>query len=593
MKKFLYKISLPILCGVVLAGCSKSNVSPPTPLEEIAPTNVTVDVKWYTPTGNGDGGLDNYYLAPEYANGKIFVPNQNGKIWALDVETGETVWRKNVGMSISSRPNSVANAVIFGSMRGDLIVLDTDNGELLWGADLPSSLLSQPTVYGNGVYTYTHDGSVSAYDLTTGLQTWTQSNNIPDLMLPIDSSPIVLNNTVMVGSSFGSVLGFSADEGDRTINVPVAIPRGVSPAEKMVDIVANPIVYGNLVIFASYQGAIVALEKDTGRMAWAKKSSVISNIDINDNTIYTTQDDSQIKAFDVADGHTVWTQDILKWRDISNSVYYKGMIVVADYQGYLHFFNALNGNYLGRYKLTPESKIFENGIRGPILATEKGIAIEANNGDTYLVDAKSDSVIYSNILSDHEVNKGKTPEHIDVVEIPVANVATAASLAAISEANIKKMEDQSNADTSIENSTNAPTDTENTPAKLGDESAIDNTTNATATTKTAPVTTSTDVVESNNDTDATTTKITPVTTPTGVVKSSDDTNTAVATTAKLGDDSAIDNIADVTNTAVETTPAKASSKETNSTPAETTKLNEVVPIESKPIRTATIIVADF
>ncbi len=570
MKKFLYKISLPILCGVVLASCSKSNIPPPTPLEEIVPTNVTVDVKWYTPTGNGDGGLDNYYLAPEYANGKIFVPNQNGKIWALDIETGETVWRKNVGMSISSRPNSVANAVIFGSMRGDLIVLDTENGELLWGADLPSSLLSQPTVYGNGVYTYTHDGSVSAYDLTTGLQTWTQSNNIPDLMLPIDSSPIVLNNTVMVGSSFGSVLGFSADEGDRTINVPVAIPRGVSPAEKMVDIVANPIVYGNLVIFASYQGALVALEKDTGRMAWAKKSSVISNIDINDNTIYTTQDDSQIKAFDVSDGHTVWTQDILEWRDISNSVYYKGMIVVADYQGYLHFFNALNGDYLGRYKLTPESKIFENGIRGPILATEKGIAIEANNGDTYLVDAKSDSVIYSNILSDHEVNKGKTPEHIDVVEIPVANVATAASLAAISEANIKETEDKNNADAE-DSATDTPTDTEDTPAKLGDDSAIDNTADiTTATTETTPITTSTDVVESGDDTDA-----------------------AVATTAKLGDDSAIDNTADVSVATTETTPAKAPSKETSNTPAETTKLNEVVPVESTPKRTATIIVADF
>ena len=80
--------------------------------------------------------------------------------------------------------------------------------------------------------------------------------------------------------------------------------------------------------------------------------------------------------------------------------------MVADFEGYLHFFNSLNGNYLGRYKLTPESKIFNHGISAELIPTEKGIIVQSENGRVYLVDAYSDKVIYDSILSDYKVDKG-------------------------------------------------------------------------------------------------------------------------------------------------------------------------------------------
>ena len=107
-----------------------------------------------------------------------------------------------------------------------------------------------------------------------------------------------------------------------------------------------------------------------------------------------------------------WTNDTLKWRKITAPIYYKGLIVVADFQGYLHFFNSLNGNYLGRHKLTPESRIFDHGISAELIATEKGIIIQAENGTVYLVDAYSDNVIYDTILSDYKVDRGSEIDHI-------------------------------------------------------------------------------------------------------------------------------------------------------------------------------------
>ena len=405
MKKFKIGITALILTTLI-AGCSKSNVPPPTPLVEIPPNKVHVNVIWSTSTGNGNANLGNYNIAPTSKGNVVFVPNQNGKFYALDLTTGKVLWKKNIKENISTQPNFKSNAVVFGTMKGKLIALDTTNGHKLWTAIMPSSLLSRPTIFGKYVYTHTHDGSISAFNIKTGLVVWDATNTTPEIILPDNSSPIVLNNTVMVGTSFGTVLGFTAEDGERTINIPIAIAHGSSPAEKMVDIAADPLLYKNFIVFASYQGAIVTLNKDNGHMIWAKKSSIVNNIAINDDKVFTTQADSTIKVFNIETGATIWTQHLLSWRGLSSPIYYKGMVVVADYEGYLHFFSAAKGLYLGRYKLTPSSKFFNRGVSRQLVATKKGILVQANNGKIYLVDATGDKIKYDNALSDYKLDKG-------------------------------------------------------------------------------------------------------------------------------------------------------------------------------------------
>ncbi|AJI56813.1 outer membrane assembly lipoprotein YfgL [Francisella philomiragia] len=417
MKK-LFLLTTPLLLSLLVASCSESNVPPPTPLAEKPPKEAKVKVKWSRSTGNGNGGLPIYNVSPAYANDMVFVPNQNGMAYGLAITNGKIIWKHDTGTILSSQPSTIANAVIFGSTKGTLTAVDQKDGQILWRTDAPSSIFSQPTIYSNHLYTHTHDGSVTSFDATNGAKVWNVTNNIPEITLPSDSSPIILNDTVMVGSAFGTVLGFTLDNGDRTINLPIAIAHGSSPADKMVDITSNPMLYGNYLIFGAYQGAIVALDRDTGKMLWAKKASIINNMAINNGVIFTVQANSELKAYDIQTGDTVWTQNILEWRKITAPIYYKGLIVVADYQGYLHFFNSLNGDYLGRYKLTPRSDFFDYGISGQLVPTEKGILVEADSGTIYLVDAHSDRVIYENILGDYKVDRGQNVKVIYPLEQP-------------------------------------------------------------------------------------------------------------------------------------------------------------------------------
>lgn len=112
MKKLLF-ITAPLLLSVLTASCSKSNVPPPTPLAEKPPRETFVKVIWKRKTGNGNGGLANYNVAPAYANDTVFVPNQNGMAYALAITNGKIIWKNDTGTNLSVQPNTIANAVIF------------------------------------------------------------------------------------------------------------------------------------------------------------------------------------------------------------------------------------------------------------------------------------------------------------------------------------------------------------------------------------------------------------------------------------------------------------------------------------------------
>ena len=389
LKKNILKISLPLLTSLLLLSCSaKSNNLPPTPLQENQPKDVNISIKWQQETGNGNNGLLNYKLSPYIKNNVVYAPNEDGELFALNLNNGSILWKHKIKENISSQPNATSNMVIFGTKQGDLYSLNSKDGQEIWKTNIPSTLVSQPTIYKNFIYLQTHDGSISKYKLTTGTKIWQQTNVIPKLMLNYNSSPFIVNGNVMIGTSYGTLLGYMLSNGSRTINIPIAIPKGQSQAQRMVDITANPIVYNDYLIISSYQGALVVLNKDTGKMIWAKKSSIINNITVNKNIIYTTQSNGELIAFNINNGQEIWKENILKYRKITAPTYYKGMIIVADYEGNVFFFNAINGKYLGMKQIT-KGLIKNSGIKGELIATKDGIVIEDNNGVVYLINASS------------------------------------------------------------------------------------------------------------------------------------------------------------------------------------------------------------
>ena len=82
--------------------------------------------------------LDSVITPPALVNGKAFVCTTAGEVLALDAQSGDIVWRADVGEPIQFQPAVAAGRVFVPTCHGNLYCLATedaaDNGWLMWGA---------------------------------------------------------------------------------------------------------------------------------------------------------------------------------------------------------------------------------------------------------------------------------------------------------------------------------------------------------------------------------------------------------------------------------------------------------------------------
>lgn len=112
-----------------------------------------------------------YFGSTNYANGKVF---------AVDISKGKIVWEyKTVGdilffgayargnSSIVSSPAISGNVLYIGSPNGKLYALDTETGKELWNYNLGVPITSSLAISGNTVYIAGYDGSIYAFTTFT------------------------------------------------------------------------------------------------------------------------------------------------------------------------------------------------------------------------------------------------------------------------------------------------------------------------------------------------------------------------------------------------------------------------------------------
>lgn len=173
---------------------------------------------------NGEGYI--------YTGTSMKYANRTAYIHKLDARTGEILWEYTLDKVTSSatiaggvhsspilgKPGTTLEGMIIYCIartpradRGTMIALDTETGEVIWEQELPNYTLSSP------VAVYTDDGvgyfvlcdsqgKVALHDGATG-----NILNSNEIGSPIEASPAVFENTVIVGSRGEYVYGFSLE----------------------------------------------------------------------------------------------------------------------------------------------------------------------------------------------------------------------------------------------------------------------------------------------------------------------------------------------------------------------------------------------
>lgn len=342
----MIRLVVVLLGSLFVFACSDSdNAEPPAELVDFEQT-LNVEKLWSVSTGQGVGQLF-VKLYPLILDDKIVVTDSQGKVSAFDLQTGEALWSTELNVVVSGGVGGDESHLIITSRNGHVILLDA-NGKLIWKIDASSEVLMPALIAGKFIIIRSVDGLIAALNLDDGSEVWTYKRDVPALSLRGNSSPIIKQGYIFNGLDNGRLVTLDLLDGRVVFDIPVSTPSGRSELDRLVDVDGHSVIEKDTLYMSSYQGRVVSIDIRRGQLNWSRKLSTYSGVDFTNGDLFLSDDKDSIWALSSSNGATLWKQDKLKYRRITLPAHINHSIVVADYEGYLHFLSPFDGHFLAR-----------------------------------------------------------------------------------------------------------------------------------------------------------------------------------------------------------------------------------------------------
>ena len=184
----------------------------------------------------------------------------------------------------------------------------------------------------------------------SGERLWSFERSEPALSLRGTSAPVTIAGVVLTGFASGKLAAIGLKDGRLLWEIPIAQPRGRSEIERLVDVDSAPLVVGKLLFAAAFQGKIVAVHLENGRILWSRDLSTYNELDADATQLYLTDEKGEVLALDLNTGATVWKQDKLRARFPSGPTVVGAQLAVGDFEGYVHWLARDDGRFIARHR---------------------------------------------------------------------------------------------------------------------------------------------------------------------------------------------------------------------------------------------------
>ncbi|MEM8844338.1 MAG: outer membrane protein assembly factor BamB [Pseudomonadota bacterium] len=358
--KLAMRFSLLILMLNFIAACSyipwfgddeEVLVDPrtPTELSEI-PQEVVIQKNWEVSLG-GDSKKEFVQINPHAFGDGIAFAQTKGDVAVFNSTDGQKIWSANIDSAISGGVGGNEQVLVLGTLDGEILGLQSNDGNKVWEQSVTSEISAISSSTGDVVVARLSDNSLLGIDLVSGEKLWTVAQTSPALTLRGANTPIITSDIVYAGMDNGKVLAISTLTGNTVWEARVSVPSGRNELQRLVDVDGQIAADDFRVYAASYHGRVVSIDKVNGRIIWARDIASVTGVTIDDNIVYVSDKDDNVWALEKDSGVSVWKQDGLLYREISAPVLQDRVIMVGDFEGYIHILSKEDGRFIGRTRL--------------------------------------------------------------------------------------------------------------------------------------------------------------------------------------------------------------------------------------------------
>jgi outer membrane protein assembly factor BamB len=230
-------------------------------------------------------------VPPVVTADRVFVAAAR-TMYCLDLATGAALWQYDAGDDILAAPTYADGRLVLGADNGRLICLDATNGKELWRVATALAIRAAPTVVGDVVYAASLDRQVMAIDAATGVKRWSSSASDE-----VWGAPAVADNLVLVPTADGQIFGFDVSDGRTRLQVSMPNRRALM----------NPIAVSGDMMYIAGRSDLRALNR-RGSQRWDLEYTAFltGGAAVAGGRVFITLIDGRLLALDPQRGRPLW-----------------------------------------------------------------------------------------------------------------------------------------------------------------------------------------------------------------------------------------------------------------------------------------------
>ena len=205
------------------------------------------------------GGI---YSTPVTDDKSLFIGDDVGVMYSLDLKKGKTNWTFDTGMRIVGSPAVNDGVVVFGSANYNIYGLDAKTGKEIWHVTTNQAVMGAATIHKGIAYIGGGDGRMFAIDIHTGKVKW----SFDELKNYVLTRPLVYNDKLYFGCWDTHFYALNLADGSLVWkwNNGNGNPK-LSPASVW------PVAANGKVFFAAPDRYFTCLDAETGEQIWRTK----------------------------------------------------------------------------------------------------------------------------------------------------------------------------------------------------------------------------------------------------------------------------------------------------------------------------------
>lgn len=292
------------------------------------------------------GGI---YSTPVTDGRSLFIGDDVGCLYSLNLKSGKTNWTFNTGMRIVGSPAVSEGVVVFGSANYNIYGLDAKTGKELWHISTNQAVMGAATIEDGIAYIGGGDGRMFAIDIHTGKIKW----SFDELKNYVLTRPLVYNQKLYFGTWDTHFYALNLSDGSLAWkwNNGNGNPK-LSPASVW------PVAANGKIFITAPDRYFTCLDAETGEQVWrTKEYKVRETVGLSEDgkTVYSKCMWDTIVAMDatVAEPITRWATHAGFGYEHNPAMPLEkdGTLWVSTKNGLLLGVDAQNGNVMWRHKI--------------------------------------------------------------------------------------------------------------------------------------------------------------------------------------------------------------------------------------------------